>query len=86
MLKVVGIAVAMMATAATAQAPTNEATTRVPQGNSDPNEVVCVYQPTTGSRVNRVRICRTRQQWADTRQETRQTVERVQDSRTTSGQ
>jgi len=85
MLKVIGVASAMIATAATAQAP-NEGTTRIPAGNSDPNEVVCVYQQTTGSRVNRVRVCRTRQQWADTRQETRQTVERVQDSRTTSGQ
>ena len=85
MLKVVGVAAGLMATAAVAQAP-NEGTTRVPQGNSDPNQVVCVYQNTTGSRVNRVRVCRTRAQWADTRQETRQTVERVQDSRTTSGQ
>jgi hypothetical protein len=82
MLKVMGIAAAMIATAAAAQAP-NEGSTRVPSNNSDPNEVVCVYQQTTGSRVNRVRVCRTRQQWADTRQETRQTVERVQDSRTT---
>jgi len=79
---VIGIAAAMIATAAAAQAP-NEGSTRVPSNNSDPNEVVCVYQRTTGSRVNRVRVCRTRQQWADTRQETRQTVERVQDSRTT---
>ena len=85
MRKVMALAGALIATSAAAQAP-NEGTTRVPAGNSDPNEVVCVYQQTTGSRVNRVRVCRTRQQWADTRQETRQTVERVQDSRTTSGQ
>lgn len=85
MLKVIGVATALIGSAAAAQAP-NEGTTRVPANNGNPNEVVCVYQQTTGSRVNRVRVCRTRQQWADTRQETRQTVERVQDSRTTSGQ
>lgn len=83
MLKAIGFAAALMATAAGGQAPSNEGTTRVPANNADPNEVLCVSQNTTGSRVNRVRVCRTRQQWADTRQETRHTVERVQDSRTT---
>jgi len=85
MFKLICASAALMATAAVAQAP-NEGRTRVVPNNGDLNEVVCVYQNTTGSRVNRVRVCRTRAQWADTRQETRQTVERVQDSRTTSGQ
>lgn len=85
MLKVVGVAAALVATAAVAQAP-NEGSTRVSQGNADPNEIVCVTTNTTGSRVNRVRVCRTRAQWAETRSESRQTIERVQSSRTTKGE
>jgi hypothetical protein len=77
MLKVFGVAAALVATAAVAQAP-NEGTTRVAPGNDDPNEVICVSQNTTGSRVNRVRVCRTRQQWVESRQESRKTIERVQ--------
>ena len=84
MLKVFGVAAALVATAAVAQAP-NEGTTRAAPGNDDPNEVICVSQETTGSRVNRVRICRTRQQWTESRQETRKTIDRVQSMKTTSG-
>jgi hypothetical protein len=85
MFKLICVSAAVVASAAMAQAP-NEGSTRIPSGNADPDEVVCVNQNTTGSRVNRVRICRTRAQWADTRQETRKTVERVQNNKTTSGQ
>mgnify|MGYP003577476573 CR=1 FL=1 len=77
MLKVFGLAAALVATAAVAQAP-NEGSTRVAPGNDDPDEVICVSQNTTGSRVNRVRICRTRAQWAESRQESRKQIERVQ--------
>jgi hypothetical protein len=84
MLKLIGVAAALVATAAVAQAP-NEGTTRNAPGNDDPNEVICVYQNTTGSRVNRTRVCRTRQQWSESRQETRKSVERVQSFKTTSG-
>ena len=84
MLKVLGVAAALVATAAVAQAP-NEGSTRVAPGNEDPNEVICVRSNTTGSRVNQVRICKTRQQWVESRQETRKTIERVQSNKTTSG-
>jgi hypothetical protein len=84
MRKVFGVVAALVATAAVAQAP-NEGTTRMAPGNDDPNEVICISQNTTGSRVNRVRVCRTRQQWVEARQETRKTLERVQSSKTTSG-
>ena len=77
MLKMIGVAAALVATAAVAQAP-NEGTTRTAPGNADPNEVICVSQNTTGSRVNRVRVCRTRQQWVESRQETRKQIDRVQ--------
>ena len=77
MLKLIGVAAALVATAAVAQAP-NEGTTRNAPGNDDPNEVICVYQNTTGSRVNRTRVCRTRQRWSESRQETRKQIDRVQ--------
>ena len=84
MFKLIGLGAALVATATMAQAP-NEGTTRVAPGNDDPNEVICISTNTTGSRVNRVRVCRTRQQWVDSRQETRKTVERVQSNKQTSG-
>ena len=85
MLRLFGVAAALVATAAAAQAP-NEGSTRVAPGNDDPNEVICVNQPTTGSRVNRVRVCRTRAQWAELRQESRNTVDRVQTIKVTTDQ
>jgi len=85
MFKLICVGSALVATAAMAQAP-NEGTTRVAPGNDDPNEVICVSQPTTGSRVNRVRVCRTRAQWAELRQESRNTVDRVQTMKPTSDQ
>ena len=84
MFKMICAGAALIATAAVAQAP-NEGSTRVAPGNADPNEVICINQDTTGSRVNRTRICRTRQQWTESRQETRKSVERVQTFKTTSG-
>ena len=83
MFKLIGLGAALMATAAMAQAP-NEGSTRIAPGNDDPNEVICISTNTTGSRVNRVRICRTRQHWVESRQETRKSVERVQTFKTTS--
>lgn len=84
MFKLIGLGAALMATAAMAQAP-NEGSTRIAPGNDDMNEVICISTNTTGSRVNRVRVCRTRQQWVESRQETRKTLERVQSLKTTSG-
>ena len=58
----------LVATAAVAQAPAdNEAKDQ----SEDADEVVCIDQPTTGSRVNRVRVCRTRAQWAASRAPTK---------------
>ena len=85
MFKLICVGSALVATAAMAQAP-NEGTTRVAPGNNDPNEVICVSTNTTGSRVNRVRICRTRAEWAQVRAETRNTVDRVQSMKPTSDQ
>ncbi len=68
MFKLICASALVAATAAVAQAP-NEAPAKDQAG--DMNEVVCIDQPTTGSRVNKVRVCRTRAQWAASRQPTK---------------
>ena len=82
MLRLIGLSAVLVATAAAAQAP-NDAPART--SSDDPNEVVCVRQRTTGSRVNDVRVCRTRAEWAQVRAETRGAVERNQQFKTTNG-
>lgn len=52
----------------------------------DPNEVVCRKQEVLGSRLKSVRVCRTRAEWADARNETRGEIERVQIQRGAIGQ
>ena len=64
MFKLICASALLVATAAVAQAP---ADTRAKDQGDDADEVVCIDQPNTGSRVNRVRVCRTRAQWAASR-------------------
>ena len=47
----------------------------------DPNKVVCKTIAETGSRLNKTRACHTVAEWAELRRQTKQTVERIQDSR-----
>ena len=84
MFKLIWVSAALVATAAVAQAPNDAPPSNKP--GEDPNEVICINQPTTGSRVNNVRVCRTRAQWVESRAEIRKTVERVQSNKQTSGQ
>jgi hypothetical protein len=68
MFKLICASALLVATAAVSQAPAdNEAKDQ----SEDADEVVCIDQPTTGSRVNRVRVCRTRAQWAASRAPTK---------------
>ncbi|HEV2865945.1 MAG TPA: hypothetical protein VGX37_05480 [Allosphingosinicella sp.] len=76
MFKVLTITAALAATAAVAQSPTDAPARSGP--SNDPDEMVCVNESVIGSRLNRVRVCRTRAEWAAHRAETRKTVERVQ--------
>ena len=64
--------VALAATAATA-APSSK--------KNDPNKIVCKTIAETGSRLNKTRACHTVAEWAELRRQTKQTVERIQDSR-----
>ena len=64
--------VALAATASTA-APRSK--------KSDPNKIICRVVEETGSRLNKTRACHTVAEWAELRRQTKQTVERIQDSR-----
>ena len=72
--------IAAAAVAATAQTPAATA-----ENNNTQEKVVCKSVSEIGSRLNRRRVCRTRAQWEELESQTRQTVERVQSTKTTSG-
>ena len=48
------------------------------QKASDPNERICQSIEVIGSRLAKKRVCLTRSQWAERREEDRQNIERVQ--------
>ena len=74
MLKLICAASVLVATAALAQpAPTRRASL-----NNDPNQIVCVNERVTGSRVSQRRVCRTRQEWDDYQKQSREVVNEVQ--------
>jgi hypothetical protein len=77
MWKALIIGAALGATVAFAQAPTNTTEQKVGP-NGDPNQVICRTEGEIGSRLSRRRICRTRSEWAELEQQTRQTVDRTQ--------
>jgi len=52
----------------------------------DLNQVVCEKQEVIGSRLQTKRVCMTRAQWADLRNQDRQEIEKVQTRRDMSGQ
>ena len=49
-----------------------------PAPRHDPNQMICVRQPDTASRIAPPRMCRTRAAWEDYRRDMRNSVERVQ--------
>ena len=63
----------LVTTAAMAQGPT----ARV-DPNTDPNQIVCVNERITGSRLAKQRVCRTRREWEEHKSEMRKTLEKVQ--------
>ena len=76
MWKIVAAVAAVVAGTAIAQAATDSSTRRAP--NNDPDQIVCVTEHETGSRVRAHRVCRTRAEWAEHQAEQRRTVERTQ--------
>ena len=48
---------------------------------SDPDKVVCRLSNDTGSRLGRVRVCKTNAQWAEMRRQTKESIDRIQSNR-----
>lgn len=49
-----------------------------PKETRDPSEIVCEKQEVLGSRLATKRVCLTRAQWADLKNQDREDIERVQ--------
>lgn len=76
-----GPALAQQSNTAPAQPPA-----QTTQSTVDMNEVVCQKQEVIGSRLAVKRICKTRAEWADSKMQDRQEIERVQTQRGMKGQ
>ena len=72
----------LMSASAVAGAPSSSRS----DANADPNQTICRSIPDTSSRVSRTRVCMTRQQWEERRQEARGNVERSQVNRRNDGE
>lgn len=74
-MKLVGIAagLALIVAATAAQAAPKKG-----QAGWDPDREICKSQPVLGSRLKRIRVCQTAQQWEETRQQERQGLMRKQ--------
>lgn len=66
------------ATAAMAQAPSGGTATKKTGVANDPDEIVCINEPVIGSRLARRRVCRTRAEWAEARNEVQLETTRAQ--------
>ena len=76
----VGLVVGLSAPAAAQTQTTAPASERQSAGRN-PNEVICQRQEVIGSRLGTRKVCKTRAEWADSRVQDRQELERVQTQR-----
>ena len=53
--------------------------------NNDPNQIVCRTENRIGTRLSRTRVCRTRAEWDQLREQERRVVDRVQHNKQTCG-
>ena len=87
MKKLVFVSVVLATTAAAfAQAPSDAPATTRSTVNGDPSQIICRRENQIGTRLTQHRICRTRAEWTELREQTRQVVERQQGEKQTSGQ
>ena len=84
-VKLIAIAGAFLCAAAAPVAAQTAAPT-TPPAAKDPNKVICEKQEVVGSRLATRRVCMTRSQWADLRNQDRQQLDKVQTRRAMSGQ
>ena len=78
---IMGASAAPVAAQTSAQAPPAEAKGKT----ADPNKIVCEKQEVLGSRVATRRVCMTRGQWADLKNQDRQEIDKVQTRRGMNG-
>jgi len=64
-----------------AQTPAPPAQNKVAKPAHDPNEMICEKQKDPGSRLIAAKVCHTRAEWADLRNQDRQELDRVQTRR-----
>jgi invasion protein IalB len=87
MNKAILLLATLTASAAVAQqqgappAPQHSAPSDATNAALDPNEMICRSQAAIGSRLNRQRVCATRQQWLDQRRADRNLAEKAQTNR-----
>jgi hypothetical protein len=74
------IASAVLAGPAYAQGSTSAGSAQAESKGPDPSEMVCERLQLVGSRLATKKICMTRSQWADSRRQDRQAVEKAQAS------
>ena len=72
------LALLLLPAAAQAQSPQAPAPAK-----KDPNEIVCERQKVPGSRLAVAKVCKTRAEWADLKQQDRMDLERAQTQRGT---
>ena len=53
--------------------------------SGDPNRIICEVEETTGTRLGARKVCKTAAEWAELKQQHRQTLEKVQQQATSTG-
>jgi hypothetical protein len=75
----------LLSTAASAQPSSSPPATGTGAAAPDPNAMICRNQRETGSMLARTRVCKTRAEWDADRRDNRQSIDRNQATRTTTG-
>jgi len=75
----------LLSTAASAQPSSSSSATGAGAAAPDPNAMICRNQRETGSMLARTRVCKTRAEWDADRRDNRQSIDRNQATRTTTG-
>ena len=74
---------AIVAAVAVVAVPITVQGAQAPTRSSPPTKRACTITPTTGSRVNNTRTCRSREERETAKQEARQVVDRIQQFKVT---
>ena len=75
----------LVSTGASAQPSSSPSAAGTGAAAPDPNAIVCRNQRETGSMLARTRVCKTRAEWDADRRDNRQSIDRNQATRTTTG-